>query len=166
MDSYASAPAFDVARWRTATIVASAVAAIELVALLAIGSTLLGRSVAHHVREAAVNKVAGAPPVRQNTAPGAPKLARSDTGVLVLNGNGVAGAAATVAARVRGRGYIVSAVGNADAPSPRTIVMYRPGFRAEGLRLGRDLHAPLVTPLDGMRTRDLMGAQLVLLLGT
>ena len=34
-----------------------------------------------------------------------------------------------------------------------------------GRRLGRDLKISLVTPLDGMRTRQLHGAQLVLILG-
>jgi hypothetical protein len=43
--------------------------------------------------------------------------------------------------------------------------MYRGKFRREALRLAHDVHAKLVTPLDGMRTSQLMGAQLVLVLG-
>jgi LytR cell envelope-related transcriptional attenuator len=164
LNSYASASSLPTTRWRTATLVASTVAVLELAALLAIGTVMLGRSVAHHVREAAVTKVAGPPPVRQ-TAPAPAKLSRSETGVLVLNGNGVAGAAATNAARVRGLGYLVAGVGNASEPSPRTLVMYRPGFVAEARRFARDAHAKLVTPLDGMRPRDLMGAELVLVVG-
>jgi hypothetical protein len=43
--------------------------------------------------------------------------------------------------------------------------MYRGKFRPEALRLARDVHARLVTPLDGLRPSQLMGAQLVLVLG-
>jgi hypothetical protein len=43
--------------------------------------------------------------------------------------------------------------------------MYRPGFAGEGRRLGKDLGVRLVTPLDGMRAKDLRGAQLVFILG-
>ena len=44
--------------------------------------------------------------------------------------------------------------------------MYRPGYAAEGARLGRDLHVRLVRPLDGMRPSQLMGSHLVLIVGT
>lgn len=165
MDSFASATSLRVTRWRTATIIASAVAALELCILLVIGTAVLGRTVAHNVRAAAVNKVAGTPAPQQRPGLAAPKLARSETGVFVLNGNGVAGAAATTAEHVRGLGYLVAGVGNAHGPSPHTIVMYKPGFRAEAKRLAHDTHAGIVTPLDGMRTRDLMGAQLALVIG-
>ena len=43
--------------------------------------------------------------------------------------------------------------------------MYRPGFAGEGRRLGRDLRVKLVTPLDGMRARELGRAQVVFILG-
>ena len=43
--------------------------------------------------------------------------------------------------------------------------MYRPGFVGEGKRLGRDLGVTTVTPLDGIRVRQLHGAQLVFILG-
>ena len=61
--------------------------------------------------------------------------------VLVLNGNGVQGAAAQAsAALVRARGYTVKEVGNAPRTGyARTIVMYRPGFRAEAVRFAHDL---------------------------
>ena len=84
---------------------------------------------------------------------------------MVLNGNGRTGAAAAAAGRVRARGYRLGKVGNAPRQAPRTIVMYRPRFAAEGRRLGRDLGVRLVGPLDGIRARDLSGAQVVLILG-
>jgi hypothetical protein len=50
--------------------------------------------------------------------------------------------------------------------SPRTVVEYRPGYRAEGARLARDLHVAAVSPLDGLKKSDLLGAQVALILGT
>jgi hypothetical protein len=95
----------------------------------------------------------------------AAKRSRRQTTVLVLNGNGRTGAAATAAARVHARGYKIGAVTNAPREVPRSIVMYRPGFAGEGSRLGRDLGVKLVTPLDGMRAKALGRAQLVFILG-
>jgi hypothetical protein len=43
--------------------------------------------------------------------------------------------------------------------------MFRPRYVGEGHRLGRDLDISLVSPLDGMRVRQLHGAHLVLILG-
>ena len=63
------------------------------------------------------------------------------------------------------RGYKIGAVTNAPELVPRSIVMYRPGFAGEGRRLGRDLGVRLVTPLDGMRAKDLGRAHLVFILG-
>jgi hypothetical protein len=85
---------------------------------------------------------------------------------MVLNGNGRAGAAAAAADRVQGRGYMLGNVGNAPSITPRSLVMFRPGFEAEGRRLARDLRVRIVRPLDGMRLRQLFGAHLVLIIGT
>jgi hypothetical protein len=93
------------------------------------------------------------------------KRARSKTVVLVLNGNGRTGAAASAASRVQSRGYKIGTVTNAPELVPRSLVMYRPGFAGEGKRLGKDLGVRLVTPLDGMRAKDLGHAQLVFILG-
>jgi hypothetical protein len=154
-------------RWRTATLVAAAVAALELVVLGAIGFKALARTVSHDVQAAAVAKVAGPPPVRTHTPAGRVTLPRDETGVLVLNGNGVSGAAAAGAERVRARGYLVAGVGNANTQaSTRTLVMYRGAFRPEAVRLAHDVHASVVAPLDGLKPSELMGAQLVLVLGS
>ncbi len=155
--------------WRRATIVATAVAAVELVVLAGAGVALLGNPLAQHMRASAI--AAAAPRVRPAaTAPaatGQATLSRGDTSVLVLNGNGRAGAAAGAADRVRAHGYLVGNVGNAARNNfTRTLVMYRPGYAAEGVRLGRDLNVRIVTPLDGMRPGQLMGAHLVLIVGS
>lgn len=158
--------ALSVSRWRAAALGFSVLAALELVVLGAIGFKALAKNVSHDVQTAALNKVAGPPPVQRHLAAGRPTLPRGETGVLVLNGNGIAGAAAAGAERVRGRGYVVTGVGNAQTEGQtQTLVMYRGKFRPEALRLAHDVHAKLVTPLDGMRTSQLMGAQLVLVLG-
>jgi hypothetical protein len=43
--------------------------------------------------------------------------------------------------------------------------MYRSGFRPEAVRLARDAHIRIVTPLDGLRRSQLQGAHLALVLG-
>jgi LytR cell envelope-related transcriptional attenuator len=159
-------------QWRTATLVASGIAALELAVLLVIGVAVLGKSAARHVQAAAYAKVvhdATAPRAKpaRKAKPAAPKLSRSRTSVVVLNGSGITGAAGMTAARLRGRGYRIAAVGNArsQSSSARTLVMYRSGFRPEASRLARDVGSGLVTPLDGMRRRALDGAQVVLVVG-
>lgn len=165
------APTFDAARWRTATIIACAVAVIELAVLVSIGVAALGKSVAHRVQDAAiakVAKVANVAPIPKQMPPGKAKLTRGQTGVLVLNGSGAAGAAGSAADRLHARGYQITSVGNAreQSSTTRTLVMYRHGFRAEAARLARDVHTKIVTPLDGMRRSALMGAQVVLVVGS
>lgn len=152
--------------WRTATLVASAVAAIELVIILVAGVVLLGKPLTEKMRDAARDRtlgVAAAPAARKpKIGSSEPRLARGDTSVMVLNGNGVSGAAHTAAARVRARGYMIGEVGNARRTDyMRSVVMYRPGYRGEALRLARDLRIRIVGPLDGLRTRDLLGAHVV-----
>jgi hypothetical protein len=151
--------------WRRATIAVSAVAAIELIALAGIATALLGNPLARHLRESAA--AAGTPRHRTQTPAPTQKttLKRGETTVMVLNGNGLAGSAHAAASRVQAHGYLLGDVGNARALSPRTIVMYRPGYAAEGFRLGHDLHIRIVRPLDGMRPAQLLGAHLVLVIG-
>lgn len=152
--------------WRRATILVSAVAALEFVLLAAAAMALLGNPLAGHFKAEAA--AAAAPPVRKTEAP-APKraaLPRDDVSVIVLNAGGRSGAAAAAADQVRARGYMVASVGNAAHQDPtQTLVMYRPGFAIEAARFARDLHIRVVSPLDGMRPGELMGAHLVMLVG-
>jgi hypothetical protein len=160
--------------WRTATLVAAAVAALELVLIVVLVIAVLGRPVAERVQQAAERKVlAPAPkpkaepvPVREAEAVAAPKLTRHETSVLVLNGNGLRGAAATAAAAVHSKGYVVGGVGNAERTNfTRSVVMYRKGFKPEAERLARDLGVKAVGPLDGLRAGDLMGAHVAYVVG-
>jgi hypothetical protein len=60
---------------------------------------------------------------------------------------------------------MVGQVGNAPRPALHTVVEYAPGYRAEAARLARDLHVQSVSPLDGLRKSDLLGAEIALILG-
>jgi hypothetical protein len=154
--------------WRTRAIVAAAIAAVELVVLLVAAVVVLAKPLTRHLRHEATARVLGPAPAkhRAKPAPEQPTLTRGETAVLVLNGNGEQGAAATEAVKVRGLGYTVSGVGNAPrAGYARSVVMYRHGFRPEAVRLARDARIAIVTPLDGMRASQLMGAHLALVLG-
>lgn len=160
-------------QWRAATLVLSGVVAFQLLLLLLAGSALLGRSEssvaavkpAHHAPATAAKA-----PTDKGTKAGAAvasMIPRRKLGVLVLNGNGRTGAAAVAAARVSHRGYRVRGVGNAPTHDyVHSIVMYRPGFKAEGVRLAHDLGVKIIGPLDGMRPSQLNGAHAVLILGS
>ena len=147
--------------WRTIAAVAAGVATLELLGLIAVGTALLAKPVAHAAR-AEVQKPAAAP----KKAPVRPLLPRGRVSVTVLNGNGIAGAAASMASRVRARGYLIGQVGNAQRGGyGRTVVMYRIGRRPEALRLARDLGIRAVSPLDGLKPRNLRGAQVAVVVG-
>jgi hypothetical protein len=150
--------------WRTAAIVATGVAAIELLALIVAGTIMLGHSISSS--SAAATRPAASKTAR--TKPARPAiLTRARTRVAVLNANGLTGAAAAEAQAVRARGYRIGNVGNApEASQGPTIVMYRPGFAAEAKRLGRDAGINTVTALDGMKPASLGRAQLVIVLGS
>ncbi|HZG34768.1 MAG TPA: LytR C-terminal domain-containing protein [Gaiellaceae bacterium] len=156
--------------WRTATLVASAVALLELVLLVALGIAFLAEPVSRQVTQAAEEQVL-APVVQRPkhaaaAAPAVPKLTRAETSVVVLNGNGRRGAAATAAERVRARGYTIGGVGNARRTDhTHTIVMYRGSHEPEARRLAKDLGVKVVGPLDGLKPADLMGAHIALVLG-
>lgn len=150
-------------RWRTAAIVAASIAGLELIGLIVVGTVALGHSVTSHRARAAVaphRTATASKPVRHAALP------RTKTRVVVLNGNGQAGAAGAEADVIRARGYKISAVGNAPRQSQGpTLVMYRPGYAAEAHRLARDTGIGLISALDGLKTSSLHRAQLVIVLG-
>ena len=171
--------------WRRIAIVVGIVAAVELVLLVVAGVSLIAKPVQTSMKRAAVEQARTAPAktaalhaagARHATRPAATapafaaagkvQLPRARTAVLVLNGIGKPGAAGRTAERMRAQGYRIDGVTNAARMDyTRTTIMYRPGFGGEAARLGRDLKVPLVGPLDGMRTADLGGAQLVVIVG-
>jgi len=96
----------------------------------------------------------------------AAKIPRSKTGVFVFNGNGHSGAASAAAGRLSRAGYRIRGTANAVRQDyATTVVMYRRGWEAEGIRLAHDLHVKVVGPLDGITSRALHGGQLAVVLG-
>ena len=86
--------------------------------------------------------------------------------MLVLNGNGENGAAHAEATRLESLGYRIAGAANAKRHDYATsVVMYRAGFRGEGIRLAHDLHVGVVGPLDGLRPAALDGGQLAVIVG-
>jgi hypothetical protein len=177
VDVPAATPQELIRPWRRATILASTVAAVELVVLLGVGVALLAgpvsRAIQHRAESAVLTpskpkakKPAAAPARRTTAAAPKPKLSRAQTSVVVLNGNGRQGAAGQSAGRLRSFGYVIASTGNAKRQDyAATVVMYRKGYRAEGLRLARDLEAKVVGPLDGISPSALMGGQLAVVVG-
>lgn len=176
MDHPLASPALAVKPWRTATVVLTAIAALELVLLVGAGLLLLGKTLAPHVQAAAEHKVhpaTKAEPAPKQVAPPAPvrspgpavaHLSRAQTTVSVLNGNGLSGSAASAGQLVSARGYRLGTVTNAARTNyPRNLVMYRPGFRGEALRFAHDLSISIVTPLDGKASK--LGPQLTMIVG-
>jgi hypothetical protein len=155
--------------WRTTTVVAVGIALVELVALVAIGFAKL----APHHRPATAQAAKTAPTAHHSAAkpaalrvPSVPLRPRTRVRVLVLNGNGVTGAASTQAARLRADGYRIGGAANAPRHDyARSMVMFVPGWAKEARRLGRDVGVRMIAPVDGLRPAQLKGSELVLLLG-
>lgn len=165
--------------WRSAAFIAASVATVELLILLIVGIWLFGKFFSDEVSKATdPTTVARAAVERQLEAQGLPTkttsassdakplLPRGETSVLILNGNGISGAASETAGQVRRKHYLIAGTGNAARTDyPRSIVMYRPGFQDEARRLAKDVDVRRVVPLDGMRPRQLQGAHVALIIG-
>ncbi len=169
--------------WRRATLVASGIAALELVLLVGAALFLVAKPLSHMISQQArtsaasaaaapAKATASAPPkrveqaIRRQAAPPGKARPRDRVKIMVFNGNGQAGAAGTAASRLHGLGYKIAGTANARRQDyATTVVMYRPGFRAEGMRLARDLHVTVVGPLDGIRPDALGGGELAVVIG-
>ncbi len=93
---------------------------------------------------------------------------RSQVWVAVLNGSGVAGAAAKVAAQAEAKGYVAVTAGNAPRRTGGPVVFYAPGDKDAAERLATDLAIGTVAPLqqagqDGAAAPS--GANVVVILG-
>jgi hypothetical protein len=167
--------------WRVAAIVAAAIATLELLILVALGVAFGSKFLTGTAKEVVTAPIrmqapssssdetaapAGETAKKSGKAAAASTLARRETSVIVLNGNGITGAAATGAEQVRKHHYLIAGTGNAPRSDfGRSLVMYRPGYEAEARRLAKDLHLRRIVPLDGMRARELQGAHLAYIIG-
>jgi hypothetical protein len=156
--------------WRTATVVVGVVAALELVALIGIGAAHLARPLRAHAKAVTQAAAPARPAVRAvrrvAAVPSHPARLRAKLSVLVLNGNGVNGAAGGEATSLQTLGY--GAARSQDAPRhdyARSMVLYVPGYAREARRLARDARVGIVAPVDGIRSAQLKGSQLVVVLG-
>jgi hypothetical protein len=156
--------------WRTATVVVGAVAVLELVVLIGIGAARFAPTAHTHAVTAATHPAA-TKTIRRATRhvaaiPTHPLRPRAKLSVLVLNGNGVSGAAGAEATTLQALGYGRSLSQNAPRHDYATsMVMYAPGYAQEGRRLGRDAGVHVVSLVDGMSRAQLRGSQLVVVLG-
>ncbi|HEY5058610.1 MAG TPA: LytR C-terminal domain-containing protein [Gaiellaceae bacterium] len=160
--------------WRTATLVTAAFALLELALLIAGGTALLARPFHHsaattpaaqHAAATAVRHVVHVP--KRAAVPSVPLRARSRVAVLVLNGNGVQGAASAEASHLQTLGYRIGGATNALRHDyARSMVMYAPGYGKEARRLAHDTGVRMVAPADGATPATLKASPLVLLLGS
>ena len=167
--------------WKRATVVASSIAAFELVVLIGAGLLLVAKPLSHEIQKHAMAAAAAAPARTTVTTPPSHRLKkaiarmklpvgrarpRSHVRIMVLNGNGQAGAAGAEATRLEHLGYKIAGAANAKRQDYATsVVMYRNGWRAEGMRLAKDLGVKVVGPLDGVAPSTLNGGELVVIVG-
>jgi LytR cell envelope-related transcriptional attenuator len=130
------------ASWRGAV---PALALVVAIALLGLG----GWALSH--RLAGTRRVAGTGHVqKQQSSTGTVLRPRAATSVLVLNGNGIGGAAGGVSSRLLADGYRSAPTANAQVMTyARSLVLYRPGWEREARRLAKGTHIAAVAPLDG-----------------
>ena len=64
------------------------------------------------------------------------RLAPSEIEVSVLNGTATAGLAATYGHKLEAKGYTLGAVGDAEQPAEKSVVMFKPGHKPEARRVG------------------------------
>ena len=146
--------------WRAAALAAAAVALFELTALLALAGARL-----FHVHHAAVQTRPAPGTGRVSREHVRPLRPRSRISVLVLNGNGVSGAAGAEATRLLGQGYRHAVPSDAPSTYAQSVVLFRPGWQREAQRLARDVGIGAATPLDVRLPASERGYQVVLILG-
>lgn len=152
---------------RRLAVVFAAVALIGTIALLAVAVIHFVPSAKAHGDKTA-SAAATIPPgaIGPHTPAGRATLSPAQTPVMVLNGNGRSGAAAATAHTVRQLGYRLGLVGNAPRMDyPVSLVMYRPGLRADALKFAKAVHVQVVGPMNGIRPGKLGRAKLVYIVG-
>jgi hypothetical protein len=141
--------------WRIATLVASALALAILGGLVLTHQSGPARPAAAATHHHAVTPFA------------VPLRPRSRISVLVLNGNGVSGAAGTEATAILARGYRHAIPGDASQLGyARSLVLFRPGWQREAERLAREVRIPTVAPLDGRVAPQYASVPLLVILGS
>ena len=159
--------------WRRATFVAGTIAGLELIALLGAGAMLLAKPLEHEINKAAVASIESTPPskqlqtaIKRMNAPAGKAHPRGHVKIMVLNGNGVNGAAGTAASRLHRLGYRIAGTANAKRQDyASSVVMYKQGFRSDGMRLAKAIGVTVVGPLDGIPASALHGGDIAVIVG-
>jgi LytR cell envelope-related transcriptional attenuator len=155
--------------WRGATLIVGVVAAVELLVLIGIVALHLvpKQAVARSAAPANTHHAKPVQHIARAVVASHPLRARSHVHVLILNGNGVQGAASTEAARLQGAGYRIRGAENALRHDyARSMVLYVPGWVKEAQRLAHDAGIKLVAPIDGLTPAKLKASQAVVILGS
>ena len=122
-------------------------------------SATVAKTAAHVVKKTHAVTPPPAKPKKHKTAVPAP----AKTPVMVLNANGVSGAAGAVAVKLNSYGYPTPVVTNARQRGVPPTIMYAPGYGPAARALARKVgHVLYVTPLDGVKPSELHGAKLVI----
>jgi len=142
--------------WRAATL---AGALLVAVALAVVGGLML------------VNRLERTRPVPgtgrvSKRQPATPLRPRSRVSVLVLNGNGISGAAGTEATKLLAAGYQHAIPTDASQDYATSLVLFRRGWQGEAQRLARDAGIRSVAPLDGRLPSADAEYRVVLILGS
>ena len=165
--------------WRIAAMIATGIAAVELFILLLLGFVVGAKAFSDKTETATIAAIKREVPQAAQTQSSdqqkpadasqkkAPKvLPRGRTSVVILNWNGIPGAAAVNADKAHSLHYVITATGNAPSTDfARSMVMFRPGFKPAAQRLAKDMGVKAAVPLDGITKSDLQGAQLALIIG-
>ena len=165
--------------WRIAAMIATGIAAVELFILLLIGFLVGAKAFSDKTETATIAAIKREVPQaaqthsdQQKSADASQKkeppkvLPRGRTSVVILNGNGIPGAAAVNADKAHSLHYVITATGNAPSTDfARSMVMFRPGLKPAAQRLAKDMGVKAAVPLDGITKSDLQGAQLALIIG-
>ena len=107
------------------------------------------------------------PPAHRKHKPAKPIPPNAQIPIMVLNSNGIHGAAHRLAAQVQSCGYPITYVGNAQKRGLPTIVQYTKGYGPAARKLARRLgNVQFVTPLDGITLSQAGKAKLIVILGT
>jgi LytR cell envelope-related transcriptional attenuator len=117
----------------------------------------------------AANTTSATPPATHKKLhrPAKPIPLPGKTPVMVLNSNGIHGAAHLLAAKVQGYGYPITYVGNASSHGLPTLVQYAKGYGPAARLLAKKIgNVQYITPFDGINSAQARGAKLVVILGT
>jgi hypothetical protein len=144
--------------WREAAPALTLLVAIALIAL--VGWVLLHRL-------SGTRPVPGTGRVQKRQANAVVALRpRAAMSVLVLNGNGMPGAAGGLASRLLADGYRSAPATNAQVTTyARSVVLFRAGWERAAKRLGKDARIQTVAPLDGALPAGYARYPLVVIVG-